>query len=86
VQQFPEYYARIPNPIDLRTIAERMRALEYRSLANMESDIITMCKNARAFNEPQSMIHKDAGVVMKFARTRRLELQDKGLFGINKNK
>ena len=55
------------------------------SLIAMEKDVVRICKNAKAFNAPGSMIHKDANTLQKFAHTRRRELQEKGLAGVSKS-
>ncbi len=57
-EDFPAYYQVIKEPMDLKTIAQRVRAQHYRSLNEMERDIKLMCKNAKMFNEPGSVIHK----------------------------
>lgn len=58
LQDFPDYYEMIKEPIDLKTIAQRIRMQHYRTLNNLEKDIKLMCKNAKQFNEPGSAINK----------------------------
>jgi hypothetical protein len=58
LQRYPEYYNVIKEPIDLKTIAMRIQDNQYRSLDHLEKDMLLMCKNARTFNEPGSVIYK----------------------------
>lgn len=56
IQEFPLYYQHIKKPIDLKKIAESIRAGNYATWQSLEADIQLMCKNAREFNEPGSMV------------------------------
>ena len=63
------------DPIDLKTIATKIRDGDYNELAGLEEDINLMCKNAQSFNEPGSQIYKDARNILKIVRTKKGELE-----------
>jgi len=57
---YPDYYETIQNPIDMKTIAKRVRQGSYKTLKQMEADFILMTDNAKRYNAPKSVIYKDA--------------------------
>uniref|UniRef100_A0A5S6Q9E8 Protein polybromo-1 n=1 Tax=Trichuris muris TaxID=70415 RepID=A0A5S6Q9E8_TRIMR len=77
-QLYPEYYACIEEPIDLRTMAARIRDHTYKSLSDMETDLELLCSNARAFNEPQSIAAQDASLLSTVFSRRKYELLQMG--------
>ena len=62
---YPEYYEVIETPVDLKTIARKIQEASYGALAEMERDLMLMCRNACRFNEPGSQIYKDAKMLKK---------------------
>lgn len=64
-KKYPEYYEVIDNPIDLKTIAIKIQNGEYANLNEMEKDLTLMTKNACLFNEPGSLIYKNAKALKK---------------------
>ena len=48
----------IQNPIDLKMIATKIQRSQYKSLDDLERDLMLMVKNAKAFNEPKSLIYR----------------------------
>lgn len=58
MQNYPEYYKVIKDPIDLKMIAEKIQGSQYGSLDELERDLLLMVKNAKSFNEPGSQIYK----------------------------
>ncbi len=48
----------IKEPIDLKTIAQRIRSGHYRTLNDIEKDLKLLCRNAKMYNEPGATIHK----------------------------
>ncbi|KAK0181294.1 hypothetical protein PV327_003587 [Microctonus hyperodae] len=62
---YPEYYIVIETPIDLKTIARKIQEGVYGCLADMERDLILMCRNACHFNETGSQLYKDAKTLKK---------------------
>ncbi|XP_063369174.1 protein polybromo-1 [Cydia amplana] len=74
-RRYPEYYRVIDNPIDLKTIAQKIQAGEYTNLNEMEKDLLLMVRNACNFNEPGSNIYKDAKALKKIIQVRKQELE-----------
>jgi hypothetical protein len=60
---YPDYYEIIKNPIDLKKIAKKVYT--YKSLKQMEADLTLMTDNAKRFNDPKSIIYKDANKLKK---------------------
>lgn len=74
-KHYPEYYAVIDHPIDLKFIANKIQTNAYTSLMDMEKDILQMVKNAQIFNEPGSQIYKDAKTLKKIFLQRKMEIE-----------
>lgn len=64
-RRYPEYFSVIDNPIDLKTIAQKIQGGEYTNLNELEKDLQMMVRNACHFNEPGSQIYKDAKTLKK---------------------
>ncbi|XP_066520452.1 polybromo 1, like [Hoplias malabaricus] len=73
--QYPDYYAVIKDPIDLRTIAQRIQLGHYKSISAMAKDIDLLTKNAKTYNEPGSQVFKDANTIKKVFNQRRTEIE-----------
>ncbi len=58
LQGYPEYYKVIKEPIDIRTIAQRIQGNAYPSLEELCKDFHLMIRNAKHFNEPGSRVYK----------------------------
>ncbi|XP_022095945.1 protein polybromo-1-like isoform X3 [Acanthaster planci] len=58
--EYPEYYQVIKKPIDMQKIQQRLSAKQYEQLDDMVTDFLLMFDNACKFNEPDSLIYKDA--------------------------
>ncbi|XP_038061798.1 protein polybromo-1-like isoform X2 [Patiria miniata] len=58
--EYPEYYQVIKKPIDMQKIQQRLGAKQYEQLDDMVTDFLLMFDNACKFNEPDSLIYKDA--------------------------
>ncbi|XP_057701945.1 polybromo 1, like isoform X1 [Corythoichthys intestinalis] len=72
---YPDYYAVIKDPIDLRTIAQRIQMGYYKSVNAMGKDIDLMAKNAKTYNEPGSQVFKDANTIKKVFIQKKTELE-----------
>jgi len=48
----------IPEPIDLRMIAQKIQSESYPTLDVMYKDLVLMIQNAKYFNKPSSLIYK----------------------------
>uniref|UniRef100_A0A3Q3G8M1 SWI/SNF related BAF chromatin remodeling complex subunit ATPase 4 n=1 Tax=Labrus bergylta TaxID=56723 RepID=A0A3Q3G8M1_9LABR len=49
-KELPEYYELIRKPVDFRKIKERIRGHRYRSLGDLERDVMLLFQNAQTFN------------------------------------
>lgn len=74
-KHYPEYYAVIEHPIDLKFIANKIQTNAYTSLNEIEKDLLQMVKNAQIFNEPGSQIYKDAKTLKKIFMQRKIEIE-----------
>uniref|UniRef100_A0A673GXQ1 Protein polybromo-1 n=1 Tax=Sinocyclocheilus rhinocerous TaxID=307959 RepID=A0A673GXQ1_9TELE len=72
---YPDYYAVIKEPIDLRTVAQRVQAGHYKSISAMAKDVDILTKNAKTYNEPGSQVFKDANTIKKVFAQRRTEIE-----------
>lgn len=57
---FMNYYRFIRRPMDLGTIAKKLRRKGYATPAEVEADVALVWSNCRKFNEPRSAVVKDA--------------------------
>ncbi|ESO90734.1 hypothetical protein LOTGIDRAFT_175808 [Lottia gigantea] len=75
--RYPDYYEVIKDPIDLRMIGQKIQNNEYKTLADLEKDLLLMLKNAKTFNTPKSQIYKDSMTLRKLIIAKRHELEHK---------
>uniref|UniRef100_A0A8D0GFS1 Protein polybromo-1 n=1 Tax=Sphenodon punctatus TaxID=8508 RepID=A0A8D0GFS1_SPHPU len=73
--QYPDYYAIIKEPIDLKTIAQRIQSGSYKSMHAMGKDIDLLVKNAKTYNEPGSQVFKDANAIKKIFNMKKAEIE-----------
>ncbi|XP_075039190.1 protein polybromo-1 isoform X2 [Mixophyes fleayi] len=71
---YPDYYAIIKDPIDLKTIAQRIQSCHYKSINAMAKDIDLLAKNAKTYNEPGSQVFKDANTIKKLFALKKSEI------------
>lgn len=55
-KEWPDYYKRILEPIDMRTIERKIKGDKYRKIEDLLEDFYLMFENARYFNEPGSQV------------------------------
>uniref|UniRef100_A0A674CY96 SWI/SNF related BAF chromatin remodeling complex subunit ATPase 4 n=1 Tax=Salmo trutta TaxID=8032 RepID=A0A674CY96_SALTR len=55
-KELPEYYELIRKPVDFRKIKERIRSHRYRSLGDLERDVMLLFQNAQTFNLEGSLV------------------------------
>ncbi|XP_041130256.1 protein polybromo-1-like isoform X3 [Polyodon spathula] len=72
---YPDYYAIIKEPIDLKTIAQRIQGGFYKSVTAMAKDIDLLVKNAKTYNEPGSQVFKDANTIKKIFIQKKTEIE-----------
>ncbi|XP_072181869.1 protein polybromo-1-like [Diadema setosum] len=58
--EYPEYYQVIKRPMDMQRIQQKIMSRGYDQLEDMVNDFLLMFDNACKFNEPDSLIYKDA--------------------------
>ncbi|XP_013402941.2 protein polybromo-1-like [Lingula anatina] len=74
--EYPNYYEVIKKPIDMQHIFGKMTNNKYESLEDLVSDFVLMFDNACKFNEPDSLIYKDALTLQRVCLEKKGELQD----------
>lgn len=62
-KELPEYYELTRKPVDFKKIKERIRNHKYRSLNDLEKDVMLLCQNAQTFNLEGSLIYEDSIVL-----------------------
>ncbi|XP_028681002.1 LOW QUALITY PROTEIN: protein polybromo-1 [Erpetoichthys calabaricus] len=72
---YPDYYAIIKEPIDLKTIAQRIQNGAYKSVNAMAKDIDLLTKNAKTYNEPGSQVFKDANTIKKLFIQKKTDIE-----------
>lgn len=65
-KDYPDYYNVIENPIALETITRKLNKKQYQSLDEVKSDLDTMFKNAKFYNEEGSWVFNDAEALEEF--------------------
>uniref|UniRef100_A0A3Q3M7Q0 Protein polybromo-1 n=1 Tax=Labrus bergylta TaxID=56723 RepID=A0A3Q3M7Q0_9LABR len=73
--QYPDYYAIIKEPIDLKIIAQKIQLGHYRSVSAMAKDVDLLVKNAKTYNEPGSQVFKDANTIKKIFSQKKSEME-----------
>jgi len=62
-RQWPQYYEKISNPIDLATIRDKVQKYEYRTADAFLKDFELMKSNAIKFNGPGASISEEAATI-----------------------
>ena len=57
---YPQYYNVVKNPIDMDTINKRIKSKFYKTLKDFSADVNLMFDNCKLYNDPRSLLHKDA--------------------------
>ncbi|XP_064411400.1 probable global transcription activator SNF2L2 isoform X3 [Latimeria chalumnae] len=73
-KELPEYYELIRKPVDFKKIKERIRNHKYRSLGDLEKDVMLLCHNAQTFNLEGSQIYEDSIVLQSVFRSARQKI------------
>jgi len=78
--KIPDYENLIHEPMDLRTITEKLksgsRKLSYSTLADWARDVRLVFSNAKTFNTPGSLIYADAEFLSKLFEEKYRELKE----------
>ncbi|XP_061689897.1 protein polybromo-1 isoform X2 [Syngnathoides biaculeatus] len=73
--QYPDYYAIIKEPIDLKLVAQKIQMGHYRSVTAMAKDIDLLVRNAKIYNETGSQVFKDANTIKKIFAQKKSEIE-----------
>lgn len=79
--ELPDYYAAIKRPIDMERIRSHIAAGRYQDVDTLAEDFALMFHNACTYNEPESLIYRDALLLHRelLETRRRLEEEDEGI-------
>ncbi|XP_051922830.1 probable global transcription activator SNF2L2 [Hippocampus zosterae] len=73
-KELPEYYELIRKPVDFKKIKERVRSHKYRSVGDLEKDVMLLCHNAQTFNLEGSQIYEDSIVLQSVFKSARQKI------------
>ncbi|XP_078809523.1 putative global transcription activator SNF2L2 isoform X2 [Oryzias latipes] len=73
-KELPEYYELIRKPVDFKKIKERVRNHKYRSVGDLEKDVMLLCQNAQTFNLEGSQIYEDSIVLQSVFKSARQKI------------
>ncbi|KAM9743322.1 putative global transcription activator SNF2L2 isoform 2-T2 [Menidia menidia] len=73
-KELPEYYELIRKPVDFKKIKERVRNHKYRSVGDLEKDVMLLCQNAQTFNLEGSQIYQDSIVLQSVFKSARQKI------------
>ena len=74
---YPDYYKYIREPIDLKMIGTKIVSNAYATLIELEKDLMLMVKNAKYYNEPGSLVYKDANALRKIIGAKRADIESR---------
>lgn len=76
IQDYPDYYDIIKNPIDMEKIAHKLKQQYYDNIDEIAADFMLMFENACKYNEPDSQIYKDALLLQQICIQTKQSLRD----------
>lgn len=62
----PEYYHVIKEPMDLKTVSDKLNEGAYNDFNEFNSDILKIFNNAMVFNPPEHFVHKYAAELRNY--------------------
>ena len=66
-EEVPDYHEIIKNPMDLQTIRENNKASKYKTKEAFQDDIMLIIKNAKTYNQKNTIYYKCAMELQIFA-------------------
>ncbi|VDO81190.1 unnamed protein product [Schistosoma margrebowiei] len=75
-KELPDYYEVIKKPVDFNRIRQRVKDGKYRSVDELEADILLLCKNAQTYNMDGSLIFEDSVVLQSVWTNARERLEE----------
>lgn len=85
-EEVPDYYDVIKNPIDFKTIKEKITNDEYRTKIAFVSDVQQVFINAKSYNLKNTIYHKCANELEKFSKELFVNLKERETNEKNDNK
>ena len=80
---YPDYYEVIKKPIAMMKIRSQIKSGLYETVEALQEDIELCFTNAQTYNEPNSMLYKDAERMLDQTRKKKLEIlkmiEEKGI-------
>ncbi|XP_051953715.1 probable global transcription activator SNF2L2 isoform X4 [Xyrauchen texanus] len=73
-KELPEYYELIRKPVDFKKIKDRVRSHKYRSVNDLEKDVMLLCHNAQTYNLEGSQIYEDSIVLQSVFKSARQKI------------
>lgn len=73
--ELPDYYLAIKKPVDMEKIKSHMLANKYQDVDALVEDLVLMFNNACTYNEPESLIYRDALVLHRVLLETRRDLE-----------
>lgn len=73
--ELPDYYIAIKKPVDMEKIKSHMLANKYQDVDALVEDLVLMFNNACTYNEPESLIYRDALVLHRVLLETRRDLE-----------
>ncbi|QPG73016.1 hypothetical protein FOA43_000320 [Brettanomyces nanus] len=74
---YPDYYEIIREPVAIREIKNKLKKNRYESFDDFKLALETMFKNAKTYNQVESMVYDDATKMQKFAEEKFAEIKQK---------
>uniref|UniRef100_A0A672IS18 Protein polybromo-1 n=1 Tax=Salarias fasciatus TaxID=181472 RepID=A0A672IS18_SALFA len=73
--ELPDYYIAIKKPVDMEKIKSHMLANKYQDVDALVEDLVLMFNNACTYNEPESLIYRDALLLHRVLLETRRDLE-----------
>uniref|UniRef100_A0A3B3C4U6 Protein polybromo-1 n=1 Tax=Oryzias melastigma TaxID=30732 RepID=A0A3B3C4U6_ORYME len=73
--ELPDYYLAIKKPVDMEKIKSHMLANKYQDVDALVEDFVLMFNNACTYNEPESLIYRDALLLHRVLLETRRDLE-----------
>uniref|UniRef100_A0A3B5PVG3 Protein polybromo-1 n=1 Tax=Xiphophorus maculatus TaxID=8083 RepID=A0A3B5PVG3_XIPMA len=73
--ELPDYYIAIKKPVDMEKIKSHMLGNKYQDVDALVEDLVLMFNNACTYNEPESLIYRDALLLHKVLLETRRDLE-----------
>ncbi|XP_073286930.1 uncharacterized protein, partial [Primulina huaijiensis] len=65
--ELPDYHEIIKQPMDFGTVNKKLDSGAYRSLEELEADVLLICSNAMTYNPPDSIYYRQARSIQDLA-------------------